>query len=129
MYQYAGITAPFAGVVTKRYANNGSLIQAGTASQTQAMPVVRLSQNGLLRLALPVPESAVPLIHLGEQVDVRVSALHRNFPGRVARFADKVDRIDANHEDRSRRTQSDRWCWSRACTRRWTWSRSSERMF
>jgi RND family efflux transporter MFP subunit len=91
MYQYAVITAPFAGVVTKRYANTGSLIQAGPASQTQAMPVVRLSQNGLLRLALPVPESAVPVIHLGEPVDVRVSALHRTFPGRVARFADRVD--------------------------------------
>jgi RND family efflux transporter MFP subunit len=91
LYQYAQITAPFTGVVTKRYANSGSLIQAGTASQTQAMPVVRLSQNGLLRLALPVPESAVPLIHLGEPVNVRVSALHRSFPGRVARFAEKVD--------------------------------------
>ena len=91
LYQYAVITAPFTGVVTRRYANSGSLIQAGTASQTQAMPVIRLSENGLLRLALPVPESAVPLIHLGEPVDVRVSALHRSFPGRVARFSDQVD--------------------------------------
>lgn len=91
LYQYAVITAPFTGVVTKRYANEGSLIQAGTASQTQAMPVVRLSENGLLRLSLPVPESAVPLVHLGEQVDVKVSSLNRTFPGRVARFADKVD--------------------------------------
>jgi multidrug efflux pump subunit AcrA (membrane-fusion protein) len=31
------------------------------------------------------------LIRLGEPVDVRVSALHRSFPGRVARFSDKVD--------------------------------------
>jgi RND family efflux transporter MFP subunit len=91
LFQYGVITAPFSGVVTKRYANSGSLIQAGTASQTQAMPVVRLSENALLRLALPVPESAVPLIHLGEPVDVRVSALHRSFPGRVARFAGEVD--------------------------------------
>lgn len=91
LFQYGIITAPFTGVVTKRYANSGSLIQAGTASQTQAMPVVRISENGLLRLALPVPESAVPLIHLGEPVDVRVSALHRSFPGRVARFSDEVD--------------------------------------
>jgi RND family efflux transporter MFP subunit len=91
LFQYATISAPFAGVITKRYANSGSLIQAGTASQSQAMPVVRLSENGLLRLALPVPESAVPLIRLGEPVDVRVSALHRSFPGRVARFSDKVD--------------------------------------
>jgi RND family efflux transporter MFP subunit len=91
LYQYAVITARFAGVVTKRYANTGSLIQAGTSSQSQAMPVVRLSENGRLRLALPVPESAVPLIHLGERVDVRVASLHRTFPGVVARFADKVD--------------------------------------
>jgi RND family efflux transporter MFP subunit len=91
MYQYAVITAPFRGVVTRRYANTGSLIQAGTSSQTQAMPVVRLSENNLLRLQLPVPESAVPLVHLGEPVDVKVPALHRTFPGRVARFADKVD--------------------------------------
>jgi RND family efflux transporter MFP subunit len=91
LYQYAVIAAPFTGVVTKRYANTGSLIQAGTASQTQAMPVIRLSENGLLRLALPVPESAVPLIRLGEPVDVRVSAMNRTFPGRVARFSDKVD--------------------------------------
>jgi RND family efflux transporter MFP subunit len=91
LYQYAVINAPFAGVVTKRYADTGSLIQAGTSSQTQAMPVIRLSENGRLRLALPVPESAVPLIHLGEPVDVRVSALNRTFPGVVARFADKVD--------------------------------------
>lgn len=91
LYQYAVITAPFTGVITKRYANTGSLIQAGTSSQTQAMPVVRLSENGLLRLDLPVPESDVPLIHLGEQVDVKVAALNRTFPGKVARFADKVD--------------------------------------
>jgi len=91
MYQYAQITAPFTGVVTKRYANTGSLIQAGTSSQTQAMPLVRLSQNNLLRLQLPVPESQVPLVRLGEPVDVQVSALHRTFPGVVKRFSDKVD--------------------------------------
>lgn len=91
LYRYAVIAAPFAGVVTKRYANEGALIQAGTSSQTQAMPVVRLSENGLLRLSLPVPESAVPLVRLGEQVDVQVSSLHRTLTGRVARFADKLD--------------------------------------
>lgn len=91
MFQYSTISAPFSGVITKRYANVGSLIQAGTASQTQAMPVVRLSENGLLRLALPVPESDVPLVRIGEQVDVKVSALHRTFPGRVARFDDTLD--------------------------------------
>jgi RND family efflux transporter MFP subunit len=90
MLDYTRVTAPFAGVVTKRFADTGSMIQAGTASQTQAMPVVRLSENSLLRLVLPVPESAVPTVHIGQQVEVRVPTLNRSFPGRVARFSDKV---------------------------------------
>src|SRR5260370_30457909 len=40
---YSIVTAPFAGVVTMRYADVGSLIQAGTASNTQSM--VSVSQN------------------------------------------------------------------------------------
>jgi RND family efflux transporter MFP subunit len=90
LLDYTRITAPFAGVVTKRYADTGSMIQAGTASQTQAMPVVRLSENSLLRLVLPVPESAVPTVHIGQQVEVRVPTLKRGFPGRVARFSDRL---------------------------------------
>lgn len=90
LHKYLTITAPFEGVVTKRYASEGSMIQAGTASQTQAMPIVQLSQNNLLRLILPVPESAVTRVHVGESVDVRVSSLGRTFPGKVARFADKI---------------------------------------
>jgi RND family efflux transporter MFP subunit len=87
---YTRVTAPFAGVVTKRYADTGSMIQAGTASQTQAMPLVRLSQNSKLRLILPVPESAVPTVHTGQKVQVRVPTLNRTFPGTVIRFADKL---------------------------------------
>jgi len=90
MLAYTEVTAPFAGVITKRYANNGSMIQAGTASQTQAMPLVRLSENSLLRLILPVPESIVPLVRVGQGLTVRVPTMNRNFPGRVARFSDKV---------------------------------------
>jgi len=90
MHDYTRVTAPFAGVVTKRFADTGSMIQAGTASQTQAMPLVRLSQNSLLRLILPVPESVVPRVRVGQQVDVRVPSMNRTFPGKVARFAEKV---------------------------------------
>src|ERR1017187_10361390 len=90
LMDYTRVTAPFAGVITKRYADTGSMIQAGTASQTQAMPVVKLSENSLLRLILPVPESAVPTVHIGQQVEVKVPTLNRSFPGRVARFVEKV---------------------------------------
>ena len=90
MFDYTRVIAPFAGVITKRFANTGSMIQAGTASQTQAMPLVRLAQNTTLRLILPVPESAVPTIHVGQQVDVRVPTLKRTFPGKVARSSGSV---------------------------------------
>ena len=90
LQNYTTISAPFTGVITKRYANTGAMIQAGTASQTQAMPIVRLAQNNLLRLILPVPESAVPSVHIGESVDVSVASLGKTFPGRVTRFANEL---------------------------------------
>src|SRR4051794_2847535 len=90
MNDYTRVTAPFAGVITKRFANTGSMIQAGTASQSQAMPVVRLSQNSRLRLILPVPESAVPEVHVGQEVEVRVPTLGRSFTGKVARLSQNL---------------------------------------
>jgi len=88
---YTQITAPFHGVITKRYADPGAMIQQGTASHTQAMPLVRLAQCDVLRLVIPVPESEVPRVKLGEPVEVSVAALHRNFRGRVARFSSQLD--------------------------------------
>jgi RND family efflux transporter MFP subunit len=89
---YSQITAPFSGVITKRYADTGALIQAGTSSSTQAMPVVRLAECDRLRLVLPVPESAVSRIHVGTVVQVRVASLDRTFEGRVARLSDDLER-------------------------------------
>lgn len=91
LFDYSKITAPFAGVVTKRYANLGTLMQAGTNSSTQAMPLVRLSEEDLFRLVIPVPESYVRYIRVGDTVNVSVPALGHNFPGRVARFSFDID--------------------------------------
>lgn len=88
---YTNIIAPFDGVVTKRYADTGALVQAGTSSSTQAMPVVRVAETDVFRLILPVPESAVPDVHLGSSVQVKVPTLNRTFEGKVARFADALD--------------------------------------
>jgi RND family efflux transporter MFP subunit len=52
---------------------------------------VRLAEDDHLRLVIPVPESAVPHIHEGGSVDVRVPSLNRTFSGRIARFSDQVD--------------------------------------
>jgi RND family efflux transporter MFP subunit len=91
MLTYLRITAPFAGTITKRLADPGAMIQAGTASSIQAMPVVQLSQVDHLRLVLPVPESVVPRIRTDTPVEVRVESLKRVFQGRISRFSGKLD--------------------------------------
>jgi RND family efflux transporter MFP subunit len=102
LYDYSRIVAPFSGVVTQRFANLGALIQAGTSSSTQAMPLVRLSQDDLFRLVIPVPESYVRYIHVGDQVDVRVPALERSFPGKIIRFS-----VDVREDTRTMHTEVD----------------------
>ena len=88
---YTHITAPFAGVITARYADTGALVAAGTSSSTQATPVVRLAQVSVLRLVLSVPESVAAQIHLREPVQVFVQALNETIEGKVSRFADSLD--------------------------------------
>ncbi len=90
LQSYSTITAPLSGVVTWRYADTGALIQAGTASDSQSLPLVKLSQSDLLRLRLPVPEDAVGYIHVGDTVRIRVDALQRSLTGRIVRFTRNV---------------------------------------
>jgi RND family efflux transporter MFP subunit len=102
MSDYTRIVAPFNGVVTRRYVDTGALVQAGTNSNTQALPLVSVAETDLFRLTLPVPESAVPMIRLGNIVSVRVPSLNRTFEGKVSRYADAV-----NQETRTMHTEVD----------------------
>ena len=87
---YSRITAPFDGVVTWRYADTGSLIQAGT-SNISSLPVVKLSQVNVLRLRIPVPESLAASVHDGELADIRVKATDERFSGKIIRSTDSLD--------------------------------------
>jgi RND family efflux transporter MFP subunit len=101
LVDYTQITAPFDGVVTRRYADPGALIQAGTASDTQAKPLVRVSDNYRLRLDFPVSVDDVKFIHLGDKVQVRVQSLgNKTFQGEVSRFTGEV-----NHDTRTMITE------------------------
>ncbi len=91
MSRYEQIIAPFAGVVTKRYADTGSLIQAGQDNNTQTLPVVQVAESDLLRLRMPVPESDVPYIQVGGNVQVKVNATGHTFTGKIIRFARALD--------------------------------------
>ncbi len=88
---YTRITAPFDGVITHRYADPGALIQAGTASDTQSMPLVRVSDNYRLRFDFPVSVKDVKNIHVGDQVQVEVTSLNNEtFQGSVTRATLRV---------------------------------------
>ncbi len=99
---YAKITAPFAGIITQRYANLGALVQAGTSSSTQAMPLVKLSEDDKFRLVIPVPESYVRYIKVGDPVSVKVPSLDKTVPGKVARFS-----VDVKEDTRTMHTEVD----------------------
>jgi RND family efflux transporter MFP subunit len=99
---YTNVTAPLDGVVIWRYADTGALIQGGTNSNDQTLPIVRLSQSNLLRLRIPVPEDDVRYVHAGDQLQVRVDAIGRSFTGKIVRFT-----RDVNFETRTMETEVD----------------------
>jgi len=99
---YTNVTAPIEGVIIWRYADTGALIQSGTNSNEQDIPIVRLSQSDLLRLRMPVPEEDVQFIHEGDLIAVRVDAINRSFTGKVVRFT-----RDVNFETRTMETEVD----------------------
>lgn len=91
LYAYSHISAPFDGVVTVMYAYTGALLPAGTSSNIGNSALCRLSQNNLLRLVIPVPERAVPDLHLGEMISVKVSSLGKTLSGKIGRFSEQID--------------------------------------
>ncbi|MGA8044585.1 MAG: efflux RND transporter periplasmic adaptor subunit [Terracidiphilus sp.] len=99
---YTNVIAPIDGVIVWRYADTGALIQSGTNSNAQDIPIVRLAQSGLLRLRMPVPENDVQYVHVGDPIQVRVDAIHRSFTGKIVRFTRQV-----NFETRTMETEVD----------------------
>jgi RND family efflux transporter MFP subunit len=102
MKNYTNVVAPLDGVIVWRYADTGALIQSGTNSNEQDIPIVRLSQSGLLRLRMAIPEDDVRYVHEGEPIEVRVDAIGRSFTGKVVRFT-----RDVNFETRTMETEID----------------------
>lgn len=102
LQNYTNVVAPLDGVVIWRYADTGALIQSGTNSNEQDIPIVRLSESGLLRLRMPIPEDDVKFVHISDQIQVRVDAIGRTFIGKIARFT-----RDVNFETRTMETEID----------------------
>ena len=90
---YAKITAPFAGVITKRWADRGALIPAATSSSAaKSAAVVTLMDFSTVRVDVAVPDTEAPLVKKDLPVKVTVDELPgRNFDGTITRFAYALD--------------------------------------
>ncbi len=85
---YLSIRAPFTGVITKRFADPGALIQGAANSATQATPIVEIQNPEILRIYINVPEPDVPHVSVGRIASVAVDALpDEKLEGKVERFS------------------------------------------
>jgi len=70
---YRVLRAPFAGVVTARFADPGALIQSATAGQSGALPIVSIANSDRLRVYVYLDQSAAAYVHLGDVAEVRMA--------------------------------------------------------
>src|SRR5207247_10676520 len=62
---YTKVRAPYAGVVTARFADPGALIQVATSSATQAVPLFTIMDASTLRFYVNVPQEDAPFVKKG----------------------------------------------------------------
>ena len=83
MLTYTTITAPFAGVITRRLVNEGDLAVAGS-------PLLELENPALQRVEVEVPDS-LAAVAVGTEVPVRINTL--DLVGRVAEVSPALDAV------------------------------------
>jgi len=89
---YKVLTAPFAGIVTARYADPGALVTNATSNQSSALPVVTVADPSRLRVTVYVDQSEAPNVHTGTPADViDASNPSRVGAGKVARVSGELD--------------------------------------
>jgi RND family efflux transporter MFP subunit len=80
MLSYTNLTAPFAGTVTQKMMDAGSMANPG-------MPLLTIEQSGNYQVSAAVPESEISLIHEGANVNVSISAINKSISGTIAQIA------------------------------------------
>jgi membrane fusion protein, multidrug efflux system len=81
---YTKITAPFAGVVTVKSVEPGTLASPG-------VPLLTIEKEGGYRLEVSVEESRIASIRPGQQATVSIEALGRKLDSRVSEVVPSVD--------------------------------------
>ncbi len=73
LMEYAVLRAPFDGVITRRFIDPGAFVRSAADGTT--MPLLAIASRGRIRLAMDVPEPAVPNVRLGTRVQLTIPAL------------------------------------------------------
>ena len=81
---YAEIAAPFAGIVTAKPAEPGSMASPGA-------PLVTIERDGSYRLEVAVEESRLGNIHVGQNVSVVLDGVAQPVESRVAEIVPMID--------------------------------------
>ncbi len=81
---YSEIRAPFAGTVTEKQVEPGALA-------APAAPLLTIEQAGALRLEVPVEESFLSTIRVGQAVTVKLDSLDQTIAARVSDIVPSVD--------------------------------------
>lgn len=85
----AQVRAPFAGIVAKRWVNQGDKV-------TSDMPVAQVVDLARMELEAQIPVSEIPFVKVGQEIAFQVDG----FQGR--RFAGKIERVNPSAEAGSR---------------------------
>lgn len=93
LLSFTKITAPYAGVITRRFVDPGAFIPAATSgSAAQNAAIVTLADFNIVRVYVAVPEPEVPFIRKDTPVQVGFQELPgKTFPGGVTRFEYALD--------------------------------------
>jgi RND family efflux transporter MFP subunit len=90
LQSFRQVRAPFAGVVTSRNIDVGSLVSAG--SNTSVRELFRMAQIQTLRVFVNVPQSEMAAIRPGVACSLEAEELRgKKFEGRVTRTANSLD--------------------------------------
>lgn len=84
MLGYTKVTAPFAGVITRKHADVGDLATPGK-------PLLEMEDSTALRLEADVPEAVVGKLTLGDKLPVRISVVGKELEGVVSEIAPAAD--------------------------------------
>jgi RND family efflux transporter MFP subunit len=89
MLSYARITAPFAGIITRRNVDPGAFIPAATSSSSgQNAAIVTLTDLSRVRVQVAIPELESSLVATNQPTNITVEGLPgRAFAGNVSRFS------------------------------------------